>query len=486
MVETDTHATKVTRRSVILVLWFISLIALPGSMLLFAFSGIPQKRLFQPAPGPGINPLMGWAPWAAAEEINQPHTLVYADLIWREFEPQEGQYDFAAFEEENRLVFWREQGKRVVLRFVMDVPRDGVHMDIPDWLYEATRANGDHYDVAYGKGYSPDYSDPILIAAHQKVIQALGDRYGKDDFIAFIQLGSLGHWGEWHVKGDSIIRPMPGQDTRDLYVSHYMEAFPDTHLLMRRPFAIAKEAHLGLYNDMTGDPDATERWLAWIAEGGEYSQTGELSALAAMPAGWHLAPIGGEQTGSLSEEVLYRDDLDRTLDLLRDSHTTFIGPGGPYDLSPENSLQAGLDKVLSTIGYRFYVSELNMPRQVVAGMRISGKLVVANDGIAPFYYPWAVWFYIMDERGEVRLSGSAGESLLGVLPDHSKVFGFSLPLETLEVGRYTLGTGIVDPMTGKPAIFMGMANSREDAIQVLGSFEIVSWRDMLAGLFNRE
>jgi hypothetical protein len=41
----------------------------------------------------------------------------------------------------------------------MDVPGDEAHLDIPDWLYAATQANGDHYDVAYGKGYSPDYSD---------------------------------------------------------------------------------------------------------------------------------------------------------------------------------------------------------------------------------------------------------------------------------------------------------------------------------------
>ena len=485
MAQDAPRRTRITLSRVPLVFLCV-LILLTGIQLLISFSGIMMKTFFEPAPRLIINPLMGWAPWATAEDIHQPHTLIYADLTWREFEPHEGQYDFAAFEEKNRLAFWRDQGKRVVFRFVLDVPRDEAHMDIPDWLYEATRANGDHYDVVYGKGYSPDYSGPILIKAHQKAIQALGERYGKDDFFAFIQLGSLGHWGEWHVKSDSNIRPVPGQDIRDVYVSHYLNAFPDTHLLMRRPFTIANELHLGLYNDMTGDPDATERWLAWIAEGGEYSQTGELSALAAMPAGWHLAPIGGEQTGSLSDEVLYRDDLDRTLDLLRKSHTTFIGPGGPYDLPPENSLQAGLDKVLSTIGYRFYVSELNMQRQVVAGMRISGKAAIANDGIAPFYYPWAVWFYIMDERGEVRLSRSAGESLIGVLPDHSKVFGFSLPLETLEVGQYTLGIGIVDPMTGKPAIFMGMANSREDDIQVLGSFEIVSWRDMLAGLFNRE
>ena len=33
---------------------------------------------------------------------------------------------------------------------------------------------------------------------------------------------------------------------------------------MRRPFASAEKYGLGLYNDMTGQPEATQSWLGWI------------------------------------------------------------------------------------------------------------------------------------------------------------------------------------------------------------------------------
>ena len=93
-----------------------------------------QTIEFSPISAPLINPLMGWAPWATLKDIAQPHTLVYMDLSWRDFEPAEGVYDFAAFEEKEQLSRWRREGKRVVFRFVLDVPGDNSHMDIPDWL----------------------------------------------------------------------------------------------------------------------------------------------------------------------------------------------------------------------------------------------------------------------------------------------------------------------------------------------------------------
>ncbi len=83
---------------------------------------------------------MGWSPWATIEESKQPHTLVYVDLTWREFEPQEGLFDFDMFEKKQQLARWRQEGKRVVFRFVADAPGSDDPLDIPDWLFE--RING--------------------------------------------------------------------------------------------------------------------------------------------------------------------------------------------------------------------------------------------------------------------------------------------------------------------------------------------------------
>lgn len=70
------------------------------------------------------------------------------------FEPVEGVYDFAGFEEAQQMARWRQDGQRVVFRFVSDKPGDEAHMDIPDWLFEKMNGDGEFYDNQYGKGFS--------------------------------------------------------------------------------------------------------------------------------------------------------------------------------------------------------------------------------------------------------------------------------------------------------------------------------------------
>lgn len=83
----------------------------------------------------------------------------------------------------------------------MDIPGDRAHADLPAWLMEKTQ--GRAYSCEYGQGYCPDYTDETLIQAHERVIQALAQRYDGDPFVAYVELGSLGHWGEWHVHEDA-------------------------------------------------------------------------------------------------------------------------------------------------------------------------------------------------------------------------------------------------------------------------------------------
>ena len=160
------------------------------------------------------NPLMGFAPEADYEEAVGEHTLVYLEVLWKEIEPEEGAYDFTSLEERNLLSRWREEGKHVVLRFICDKPSEEVHMDIPQWLYDKT---GDGTFYAYDEthqGYSPDYNNPVFIEAHRKVIAALGEHFGRDTFVSYVELGSLGHWGEWHVNYDSGIVRLPKEAVR--------------------------------------------------------------------------------------------------------------------------------------------------------------------------------------------------------------------------------------------------------------------------------
>jgi hypothetical protein len=442
-------------------------------MLVWMQTAMDQTIHFSPISGPIVNPLMGWAPRASLHDISQPHTLVYADLTWRDFEPQPGAFDFGDFERTQQFDRWRAENQRVVFRFLCDVPGPNAHRDIPDWLYEATGGSGDTYDTSYGKGFSPDYANPLFIQYHRDAILALGKHYAAEGIIAYIELGTLGHWGEWHVSYESGIRDLPPKAVRDQYVQHYREAFPNTPLLMRRPFSIARQFHLGLYNDLTGDPEGTHEWLDWIANGGDYDQTGEIDELVSMPHAWQTAPIGGEQTGARSTDQLYTDDLAQTIQLLEQSHTTFVGPGSPASVDPGGPLQAGIDRVLSRIGYRLYIQQVKMPRWVSPLHTLDLQIIFANDGMAPIYYNWPAQLYLIDRHGEIRAFHQASIDLRKILPGKAYPVALSISLDGLQKGSYNLGFAILDPLTQQPAVRLAMDNPRGDLIQVLGTVEIL-------------
>ena len=270
------------------------------------------------------NPLMGYAPCAWNETVSEDVSLLYMDITWAELEPKEGEYNWESIEKENQLSRWKKEGKHIILRFVCDVPGKEKHMDIPEWLYEKTGHTGTWYDVEFGKGFAPDYNNEQMIYYHAQAVKTLGEHLGGDGLISYIELGSLGHWGEWHVNYSAGIQRLPKEDVREQYVAPWVEAFPDAMLLMRRSFSHASKYGTGLYNDMTGDPGETESWLKEIQNGGDLSQTDEKNAVVSMSDFWKTAPVGGEFTSSLSMEEMLDTDISRTVELIRESHTTSV------------------------------------------------------------------------------------------------------------------------------------------------------------------
>lgn len=397
------------------------------------------------------NPLMGYAPCAWNTTVSDDVSLLYMDITWAELEPEEGQYNWESIDKENQLSRWRKEGKHIVLRFVCDVPGQEKHMDIPEWLYEKIDHEGTWYDVEFGKGFAPDYNNEEMIRYHAKAVEALGEHLGKDGLISYIELGSLGHWGEWHVNYSAGIQRLPNEAVRKQYVVPWTGAFPDAMLLMRRPFSHASEYGMGLYNDMAGHPDETEVWLREIENGGDLSQTDEKNALISMHDFWKTAPVGGELTSSFSMEDLLETNLDQTAALIRESHTTFLGPH-----VANNQYLQGYHTVLKNMGYRLRISEAVLSNKL-KGTKLS--MTWANDGTAPFYKDWPVWVYVTDENGDTIEKKQVEMKLSSILPGESvktEIYLETKKLVDLAGKKYNIRIGVEDPMTGKENLRLAM------------------------------
>lgn len=415
------------------------------------------------------NPYMGWAPPANGGPYNQRHRLVYANFLWKELEPEEGRYDFEKLEKKYKFKEWAEQGMKVIVRVVMDVPKEESNADIPRWLYYKINKDGKWYHNDYGKGFSPNYANPILMDAHKKLIDQLGDRYNSDIRIAFIQIGSIGHWGEWHTNVDILF---PNRAITDQYVNHYLNAFPDKHLLMRRPHQIALDNHLGLFNDMFAEKNHTENYINWFTNG--YTLWLNKESHPAMPRFWEFAPSGGEFDGNVHSGLPYLMEpyFTQTLAMARDTHISWLGPNSPANYPLEGELQGNLDQFMKTIGYRFRILSETHPSSIKRGSLLQVEINWENSGVAPFYYPWKLQLSLEDKKGNIVLRSETNEDIRKWLPGRG-TFKHMIKIPTsLTKSEYTLCISIIDPSLGKPEIEFAMGGDRGDKIYRLGKITV--------------
>lgn len=424
------------------------------SFLSFFTSNAEEIYSYNPSGEAFYNPLMGFAPGADYIDAVGENTLVYVDVTWRELEPSEGYYDFASIEASNYLSNWKGLGKHVVFRFVCDIPGSESHMDIPDWLFEKTK-DGTFYDMAYGKGYSPDYGNETFIQAHEKAVKALGARYGGDGFFAYVELGSIGHWGEWHVKYDSGIKRLPEEKTIMRYVTPYLEAFPNAKILMRRPFQAVKDYGFGVYNDMAGREEDTRIWLDWIQNGGSYEEPESPYRLPAVPNIWNRSPIGGEFTSAIPEDELFSGSLDKTLSLLKSSHMTFIGPKTMGYHQEAVQYPAAAMEISKNIGYRYGISSARVWNNYRQG-RIKAGIEVENSGTAPIYFNWPMYAYLFDSNRNIIARQPVNIDLRKLTQGQKRYVSFEFRNSALQTERCSVGIGIENPETNLPAVKLNM------------------------------
>ncbi len=429
------------------------------------------------------NPYLGWMAWASVdpnEKIVQPFSTVYMDVKWAEFEPQKGQYDFDALESTYHLSYWKSQGKRVILRFVMDdvVDNGGEHrMDIPQWLYDELLAEnykdkgaGTFYyepEALGGGGFSPNYESPLLIGYHQKAIAALGGRFDDPSILAFVQVGSLGHWAEMHTWPEGT-GEFPNPELVGVYMSAYTDAFHNVKLAARKPYPYAAQNNWGLYNDMFGDIGASDTFRDYFTDGctDMPHATADEVAASKMSEFWKYGYSGGEFAEGNVRKWTGDDAIAATLRLIRQSHSSLIGPCAPTDVleSDEDAhdRDGNFDLMRSTMGYHLRVESITKVDSAKPGDTLALEMVINNRGVAPFYYAWPMELSLRDENGNTIYTQTAEADITTWLPGQTSFTeNLTLPKD-LKEGTHTLCVAIVDPSTGKPGIHLEMEGMMDD------------------------
>ncbi|MFD2670719.1 DUF4832 domain-containing protein [Marinicrinis sediminis] len=421
-----------------------------------------------------INPYKGFSADATdVDWIEFPVSLAHVNIDWKDFEPEEGVYRFDDIEEQAYFEEWKSRNVRFVLRFVLDDPGDTMTSTIPDWLYEKIDQSGTWYEVDYGKGFSPDYAHPELIQAHQKAIAALAARYDEDPSIAFIQIGSIGHWGEWHTaRMDNKRIPYPKQPVATQYIQHYLDHFAHDKLMMRRPEPLALKHRLGLFNDAFGNEQETiEEFVSWVNEGYTSWLTDE--EMPAMPDYWKHGAGGGEfSTQDAITSYFQKDRFGSVMTQLQLTHASWMGPNSPVTQSLRVEERQRAEQFVNAMGYHFVVRSVQHPEKGSRGEEINVEIEVENKGVAPFYFDWPIELSLANETGKLVFQTELQEDIRSWLPGtHTFEARFKLP-EAIPAGEYQLLIAILDPSTAKPGMSLAMEGRQQDGRYGLGKLKL--------------
>ncbi|MGO9463833.1 MAG: DUF4832 domain-containing protein [Isosphaeraceae bacterium] len=385
------------------------------------------------ATGPLDNPLKGWCPYTDAGPIHQPYSMVFLSAPWKKLEPEEGRYAFEQWERRDWSVP-AAQGKHVVLRVYIDYPSKP--SGLPDWLKDQVKSTPytDH-----GGGVSPDYDNPRMVAAMERLIAAMGRRYDGNPRVAFLELGLLGFWGEWHTWPRDALYAKP--DTERRVIEAYRRAFPNKILMARYGRGHAgSQPWLGFHDDLfPQDTDNGQDWsfLAGLRRSGR-------------TANWERAAIGGEMVPSRARQWLGERAEDTTR-MVERGHFSWVGPYCPaLDSSRSPEFRQRSESLVRRMGYQFRLTEIRHAAEVVKRGTLAVTIRGVNEGVAPFYYPWPVQLAFIDDSGHPvgrrALTCDPRTWLPGPFEVEGRLEASAAP------GRYRLALGIIDPWTRRPAI----------------------------------
>ena len=403
--------------------------------MLFPSLAIAEDVVVKPkaAEGPVDNPLKGWCPYSNDPSIQQKYSMVYLYVPWKDVEPEEGKFAFDRWEK----AAWntpQARGKHVVLRLYIDYP--SLPSGLPTWLEKDVKTTQykDH-----GGGFSPDYDNPRMVAAMERLIDAFGRRYNNNPRVAFIELGLLGFWGEWHTYPRHELYAKP--ETEAKVIAAYHRAFPDKMLMARyaRDDA-AKQTWLGFHDDMF--PEDTDNGQDWSFLAG--------IRRAGRDRNWEHAAIGGEMVPGKSREWL-GEGFAKTLDMVERSHFSWVGPANPSgEPNQSREFRQRSRTLVQKMGYQYKLTEIRHPKSVSA--KASAAIVIkgVNEGVAPFYYAWPVELALIDASrkpiARLALKADPRAWLPGEFEINEPVVFDAKP------GSYRLAFGIIDPWTHQPAI----------------------------------
>ena len=429
---------------VLFIIWALALI------LIQACSQNWQKLEYDANKAPAENPLKVFMPYVGSYEF--PYSLEYFYIGMAEIVEGPGNYNWD-LKMEPTLNEVAARGHQAVFRVYLDYPRRP--LQVPKFILDSG-IKMTPYD-SHGGGTSPDFNHPLLVKTMLELIAELGKRYDGDPRVGFIEVGMLGHWGEFHSwpRNDELFA---SNETQNKVLDAYEEAFKTTHLLVsqdifsHRPMARISDRRIGLHDDVF------TRATHLKEEGHFYARV----VSHEMTEKWKQVPMGGEITPGQQSCIWDVPSCtpDDYYECVKDLHPTFMLNHRPFTSEWDEEKTQRAIEGSRALGYEFFVSEYYVNKQ---GDNLNVGMRMQNTGAAPFYYDWPVEVAILDKNNKPIVSVQPECDLRQIIPGEAPVeIKCTLAHRTLVAGTYRVALRIPNRMTdGNPVLLANTTQQEE-------------------------
>ncbi|HUU27384.1 MAG TPA: DUF4832 domain-containing protein [archaeon] len=426
-----------------------------------------------------VNPGKGFTTFYSfnGDQINQDHPLcsiVYYRWYWDTVEPEEGRIAFGMID--SILAIAHEKGQKLAFRVMCQNGHETAdktvddRMEVPRW-YRDSGAPGFYYPDKVR--WMPDYDSEAFFEKHGRLIRALGGRYDGHPDLDHVDIGSIGHWGEWHTEGLNY-QHMPYVENQKRMIDIYLESFRKTPLVMQvdahEALVYAVSKGTGVRADCAGD----------MTEGRFFEKDGSPTnhmkiryprafELEGVGESWKTAPIVFETCGNMQWWYNEGWDVDWIFNQLLEWHASVLN-NKSFSVPPE-----WWPKVLEfqkKMGYRFVLRKLEYPSAVKAGGNLTLTMDWENKGVAPCYLAHPLAFQLRNADSGETVELNTGIDITHWLPGlHQEEVSITLP-DNLEQGDYALRLALLDPYSRLPRIKFAIEGRDEDGWYSLGKISV--------------
>ena len=351
-----------------------------------------------------------------AEGYYPDSSVVYIRVLWREFEPERGVYNYDFIDEIIKEA--KAHGQSLIFRLMAHSTR--AEDDVPYWLKELIPCP----ERPDGMRVKDSPTDPMFLELFCLAVRKFGERYDNEPTLDMIDISLPGAWGEGHN-----LHLYPA-DTLERIVDVYTDVFKKTRLCAQisRPelikYANERAARpVGMRGDGFGHPKHMDEIYPPRIE-----RVKDL---------WRSAPVSFEAYWWLGEWDRRGWDLDKIIERSLEWHiSSFNAKSLPI---PEH-MREKVDGWIDRMGYHFAIDRVRYPSVAMRGEVIELEIRINNTGVAPIYEKLPL---------RIRLKGEGGEhtfvtdvDITRWLPGNSSErLNISLP-SSLAPCIYEIGIGI--------------------------------------------